>query len=225
MAKEEIGKMINFDKNIFVNCPFDKDFISLLRPLLFTILYCGFNPRIALERLDSGEARLNKIKELIDSSKYSIHDLSRIKSKGKNEYFRLNMPFEIGLDFGCRLYNPDIKYQQKRSLILESEQYSHQKALSDLSNSDVKCHGGDPEELVFEIRSWFIELHNSDLPGGSIIWDDYNVFLADLYLSMKVKGAKQKDIDRITIPEFIGKMKHWIDDKATVHIPVSSVVV
>lgn len=97
--------MENFDKNIFVNCPFDKDFLPLLKPLLFTIMYCGFNPRIALERLDSGEVRLVKIKELIDSSRYSIHDLSRIKSKGSGEYFRLNMPFEIGLDLGCRLYH------------------------------------------------------------------------------------------------------------------------
>ena len=72
--------MEEFNKNIFVNCPFDEDYKPLLKSLLFTIIYCGFNPRIALERFDSGEGRLSKIKELIDSSIYSIHDLSRIKS-------------------------------------------------------------------------------------------------------------------------------------------------
>jgi len=207
--------MEQFEKNIFVNCPFDRDFFPLLKPLLFTIYYCGYNPRIALERLDSGEVRLLKIKELIDSSKYSIHDLSRIKSKVKDEYFRLNMPFEIGLDLGCRLYHSDEKYRNKRALILESEQYSYQKALSDLSNSDVKCHGGEPEELVFEVRNWFSEINNSEMPGGSIIWDDYNIFLTDLFETMINKGLKQKDIDRMTISELLNKMKDWLSEKAT----------
>jgi len=29
----------DFDKNVFINCPFDQEYLSLLRPLLFTILY------------------------------------------------------------------------------------------------------------------------------------------------------------------------------------------
>jgi hypothetical protein len=214
MAKKEIA-MENFEKNIFVNCPFDKDFMPLLKPLLFTILYCGYTPRIALERLDSGEVRLMKIKELIDSSKYSVHDLSRVKSIVKDEYFRLNMPFEIGLDLGCRLYHSDLKYRDKRALILESEQYSYQKALSDLSNSDVKCHKGDPEELIFEVRSWFSEINKDEMPGGTLIWDDYNTFLTDLFESMLQKGLKQKDIDRMTMAELIIRMQDWIDEKAT----------
>jgi hypothetical protein len=68
---------MGFERNVFVNCPFDKRFQPLLRPLLFTIIYLGLQPRIALERTDSGESRLDKILELIRESKYSIHDLSR----------------------------------------------------------------------------------------------------------------------------------------------------
>ena len=37
-----------FDQNVFVNCPFDEEYLPLLRPLLFTIVYLGFRPRIAL---------------------------------------------------------------------------------------------------------------------------------------------------------------------------------
>lgn len=207
--------MDSFEKNVFVNCPFDEDYNKLLKPLLFTILYCGYFPRIALERLDSGEVRLMKIIELIDASKFSIHDLSRIKSSDKDEYYRLNMPFEIGLDLGCRLYNPDLKYRNKKTLILESEQYSYQKALSDLSNSDVRCHKGDPEDLVYDIRSWFGDITGNEMPGGSIIWDDYNYFLTDLFESMLSEGLKQKDIDKMTIPELLNKMKYWINTKAT----------
>lgn len=207
--------MDEFNKNIFVNCPFDDDYKPLLKSLLFTIIYCGFNPRIALERFDSGEGRLSKIKELIDSSIYSIHDLSRIKSKKLDEYFRLNMPFEIGLDLGCRLYNPEPKYKEKRTLILETEEYSYQKALSDLSNSDVKCHNGDSEELIYQIRNWFCELTDNEesIQGASIIWDDYNIFNTDLFQEMTDRGLRQKDIDKMTIPELQRKMVSWIDTK------------
>jgi hypothetical protein len=50
---------MGFDKNVFINCPFDDEYLPLLRPLLFTILYVGLNPRIALESLDSGRPRID----------------------------------------------------------------------------------------------------------------------------------------------------------------------
>ncbi len=34
--------MDGFDQNVFVNCPFDDEYLPLLRPLLFTIIYLGF---------------------------------------------------------------------------------------------------------------------------------------------------------------------------------------
>jgi hypothetical protein len=48
----------DFKSNVFINCPFDEDYLPLLRPLLFTVVYLGFNPRIASERSDSAENRL-----------------------------------------------------------------------------------------------------------------------------------------------------------------------
>ena len=91
-----------FERNVFINCPFDDEYYtSLLRPLLFTIIYLGFNPRIASERSDSGELRINKICELIQISKFSIHDLSRIKAKRRNEFYRLNMPFDSIRSTSC----------------------------------------------------------------------------------------------------------------------------
>jgi hypothetical protein len=199
-----------FEKNIFINCPFDLEYYSLLRPLLFTVIYCGYNPRIALERFDSSEIRLDKIKQLIDESSLSIHDLSKIKSTKKNEYFRLNMPFEIGLDLGCKLYHADPKYRNKKSLILEKERYAYQKALSDISNSDVKCHNGEPEDLILEVRNWFSEIGNSNLKSGSNIWDDYNLFYTDFYLDRTTKGFKDKDIEKMPISEFVAFIEKWI---------------
>jgi hypothetical protein len=79
-----------FENNVFVNCPFDRDYLPLLRPLLFTILSLGLRPRIALETIDSGEPRLDKIVRLIRESRYSVHDLSRLRAERAGEFYRLN---------------------------------------------------------------------------------------------------------------------------------------
>ncbi len=92
---------MSFEKSVFINCPFDDSYVELLRPILFCVLDLGLEPRIALERFDSAETRIEKILELILASRYAIHDLSRLKSTKKNEFYRLNMPFELGIDYGC----------------------------------------------------------------------------------------------------------------------------
>jgi hypothetical protein len=93
-----------FEKCVFINCPFDKDYEGILQAMLFCIVYLGLSPRIATERMNSAEVRLTKLSELIVASKYSIHDLSRCQAEKGGEHYRLNMPFELGLDYGCRRY-------------------------------------------------------------------------------------------------------------------------
>jgi len=194
---------MSFEKSVFINCPFDEDYLPLLKTLLFTIKKLNFIPRISLERNDSGEVRLHKIKELIEASKFGIHDLSRSKSSNANEYFRQNMPFELGLELGCRDYHPAPKFRQKKILILEEEKYSTQKALSDLSFADCQCHQGEAEELVYVIRTWFVENGFSISQSPSSLWDDYNIFYAELYDYKMKKGFSKKDLDRISIAEFL----------------------
>ncbi|MHB9140369.1 MAG: hypothetical protein ACYC25_00650 [Paludibacter sp.] len=201
---------MEFEKNVFVNCPFDEDYFPLLKILLFTIKVVGLSPRLSLERSDSGEVRLHKIKELIESSKYSVHDLSRAKAKKAGEYFRQNMPFELGLDLGCRDYNSVDLYKHKKFLILEEEKYSTQKALSDLSFADCKCHNGDAEELVYALRNWFVE-NSFRVQSASSIWDKYNFFYADLYVKKENEGFKPKDIDRLPISEFLNYIDEYLE--------------
>jgi len=202
----------DFSKNVFINCPFDDQFIPLLRSILFSIIYLGFTPRIALERFDSGEARIDKIIDLIKASKFSIHDLSRIQSSEKLEYFRLNMPFELGLDIGCKIFK-DGQAKDKKCLILEKEKYRYQKALSDLSNSDIKNHNNEPEEVIRQIRDWLVvnELKRAD--SGTRIWESFNEFMADFYLKRKEEGFREKDILRMPIPEFISFINGWIIER------------
>ena len=152
-----------YEKNVFVNCPFDEDYRPVLKALLFTLVHCGLVPRIASERVDSGEVRFLKIVELIRDSRYGIHDLSRMGPVGPNELPRFNMPFELGVDIGARLLS-DGKFSDKRCLIFDRDRYRYQKALSDIAGQDIKAHSLDPETLVRELRNWLVECGSKNIP-------------------------------------------------------------
>ena len=94
-------------------------------------------PRIAKERSDAGEGRIEKIVELVASSRDSIHDLSRCQAREEGEYYRLNMPFELGLDFGCRRFGRG-HLAKKVILVLEEERFRYQATISDLAGSDIE---------------------------------------------------------------------------------------
>lgn len=199
-----------FDQNVFINCPFDAEYQELLRPLLFVIVYLGFRPKIALERSDSGEQRIHKICELIKASKYSIHDLSRIQSEGANEFYRMNMPFELGIEYGGRRFSHG-RLRQKKCLILGKERYDFMKALSDLSGVDIKNHNNDSIEIVREVRNWFLEtvgLRRVSSPTS--IWFDFNEFMSDFYDKRKAEGFSDEDVNKMPVLEFIGFVEEWV---------------
>lgn len=197
-----------FENNVFINCPFDDSYMPLLRPVLFTVIHLGLTPRIALERLDSGEPRINKIISLIQDSKYAIHDLSRIKALKKGEYFRLNMPFELGIDVGCRLFK-DGQWAQKCCLILEKERYRYQAAISDLSNSDIAVHDNEPEKLVAEVRNWLNNQAGLRAPGPARVWGAFIDFMTYNYEHLKERGFSDKDIEKLPVDELITCMYDW----------------
>lgn len=200
-----------FSKNVFINCPFDRDYASLLRPLVFTIVYLGFNPKIALESSDSGEQRVDKILTLIKKSKYSIHDLSRTKSGKKNEFCRLNMPFELGVDYGCRRISANY-LKSKKFLLLEKQAHDYQKALSDLSGVDIKNHKNVPAKAVQAVRNWFVDtVRLEEVDSPSAIWDKFNEFTYDFFKKRKAEGFSKDDLNMMPLPEYIKFIKKWIE--------------
>src|SRR2546423_907190 len=110
--------------SVFINCPFDEQFWPLFEAIVFCIIDCGFVPRCALEEDDSGTTRLEKISGLIRGSQYAIHDLSRVEITGPVNLPRFNMPFEFGLDLGCRLF-AGADHSRKRCLVLDSDRYRY----------------------------------------------------------------------------------------------------
>ena len=197
----------DFEKNIFVNCTFDDDYRQLLVGIVFTIMYFGYKPRLSLERADSAESRVDKILGLIKESKFGIHDLSRIVSTDKDEHYRMNMPFELGIDYGCQKLKGG-KWAKKKILILEKERYRFQKAISDLSGSDIKNHDDNVDKAVCSVRDWLVteELKRGD--SGGKVWDNFNDFQAYLYDEVVEKDGHES-VDEVPIPEVIHHIENW----------------
>ncbi len=209
-----------YDKNVFINCPFDSDYWPLLKAMVFSLLYVDLIPRLALEDTDSSKVRLNKIFSIIEQCRYGIHDLSRITPTKTSEFFRLNMPFELGADFGCRRFN--FSYSNKSFLVLAKEKYKYMQAISDLNGIDIKHHQNKAEVIVDRLREWIVEtvkLKNVD--GSLTIWRQYLLFQTKLFESRfekyytrfgenEAETMAKSDIFKITIPEYINEVKSFI---------------
>lgn len=200
--------MEDFNRNVFVNCPFDDDYRQLLLSIIFTIKYLGYTPRLSLERSDSAETRIDKILGLINESKFGIHDLSRIVSVEENEPYRMNMPFELGIDFGCKKLKDGV-WSDKQILILEKERYRYQQALSDLSGSDIKNHNDDPSTVIKVVRDWFVATEGIRADSGNKIWSLYNEFQAYLYDEL-VENDGHGSVDEVQVTEIMQFMTEWI---------------
>lgn len=203
---------MNFEKNVFINCPLDKTYIdSILKPILYVIVKNGFSPRLSLEVSDSAQVRLQKITAIIKTCKYSIHDLSIVKSKKVNEFARMNMPFELGIDYGLRSSGME-KLDEKQFLILEATKYDYMKAISDINGFDIKVHNNKTEKIFDCLYSWFSETLkiNKQDPPLKIFYDfiDFNTCLFDeKFTQFSSDDIAKNYIENISIPEYIGEIR------------------
>lgn len=58
--------LANYKDSVFINCPFDKEYIPLLYAIIFTVYRCGFFPVCALAEDDASDNRLDKILRSIE---------------------------------------------------------------------------------------------------------------------------------------------------------------
>lgn len=206
---------MSFEKNVFINFPFDKSYIDdILKPILYVLVKNGLSPRLSLEVSDSGQVRLQKITEIIKSCKYSIHDLSIVKSKKAKEFARMNMPFELGIDYGLR--NSGIaKLNEKQFLILEATKYDYMKAISDINGFDIKVHSNETEKIFDSLYSWSSETLkiNKQDPPLKMFYDfiDFNTSLFDEKVAEFHSDDLAKNyIEKISIPEYIEEIRERI---------------
>jgi len=170
------------ERNVFINCPFDRKYRPLLRALLFAIHDCGFRARSALEVQDSGEVRVQKILRIIGESPFGIHDISRVEPDRSTNLPRFNMPLELGLFLGAKAFGSS-EQQAKRCIVLDEKPYRYQKYCSDIAGQDVHAHHGRPNVAIEIVRNWLSTapaVKGSVIPSGTVIAERYRTYRAAL---------------------------------------------
>lgn len=165
--------------DVFVNCPFDDEYLPLFEALLFVVSISGYRVRCALEENDGSDIRFGKLCRLIEDSDDTIHDLSRT-GLGAHGLPRFNMPFELGLTIGARSFGSG-RQRRKRACILVARAHTLPRYLSDLAGSDPMAHRDDPHEVIRIVRG---HLHLSPsgqrLPGAAHMIELFERFRADV---------------------------------------------
>ncbi len=189
--------------HVFINCPFDGTYKPIFDAIVFTVYDVGFVARCALEADDAGEARLSKIIRIIEECPYGIHDISSVKLSAGTKLPRFNMPFELGLYFGCRFFGAKAQ-KMKGSLIIDSEPYRYRASFSDISGQDIHTHKGKPETAIKEIRNWLANVSKiGALPGGAEIAARYKRFVRDLPKICKKLRRLPKDLTFLDYSETV----------------------
>lgn len=202
-------KLPNFEQSVFINCPFDDGFAPILQAVSFCVTLLGFVPRLAPENADNAESRLDRIVELVRTSKYGIHDLSRCKATVVGEYARMNMPFELGLDFACRKFGV-AQLASKAILVLEAERYEYQKTLSDISGWDIRSHRGQWQRALAHTRAWLVASAGAPGLGTSKIQSKYFDFQEWYYERELAAGSSEADIQEYPNTEVLRAMSEWV---------------
>ncbi|HEX8408725.1 MAG TPA: hypothetical protein VF883_07670 [Thermoanaerobaculia bacterium] len=197
-----------FDRNVFINCPFDAAYAPIFEAVVFAVFDAGFHPRSARERLDSSEIRLHKIIDLIRRCRFSIHDLSRTELDEVTALPRFNMPLELGVDIGCKAFSR--AHGRKSFLIFDSEQYRFQKFLSDIGGQDIHRHGNSPKTAVARVRDWLrAESGVTTIPGGGVIYERYQRFRDDL---PALCTELRLDVDELTFADLSEAVSVWLEN-------------
>jgi len=140
---------------VFLNFPYDAQFVPLFLAYIVGVCSFGLTPRVALE-LPGGERRLDRIVELILGCRYSFHDLSRVELDLRRPRTpRMNMPFELGLTVMASYHNP----KRHTWCIFEKDYRRVLKSLGDLAGSDVYSHAGRPSGVLREIANALVLEH------------------------------------------------------------------
>jgi hypothetical protein len=197
-------------KSVFINCPFDDGFREIFRAIIFTVISSGYHPRCALDSTDGAEIRVSKIAKIIRECDWGIHDLSRIEIDPIAGVPRFNMPLELGLHLGARLFGQG-RHRRKRALILEAKAHRYDAALSDISGQDIEVHANDPIKAIRCVRNWLSEhrpLDRPPLPGATAMATDYQLFQSDV--GQFLMSRRLDSFDDLPHNDFLFTIRDWI---------------
>lgn len=197
----------DYDRSVFINCPFDEAYLPVFRALVFAVFGCGLLPRCSQEIYDAGQVRIEKITGLIKSCRWGIHDISRTDLNVRG-LPRFNMPFELGLFLGAKLFGSP-RQRRKSSLVLDRDSYRYQEYLSDIAGQDITAHGNDPARAIKAVRDWLVvsKAGEQRLAGPAAISGRYDRFAQELpgiCIDAKV------NLDELTFVEYSDIVVTWL---------------
>jgi hypothetical protein len=200
----------NYERNVFINCPFDEQYKDLFNAIVFTVQIAGFIPRCARESSNAGEIRLNKIMTIISECKYGVHDLSRTELN-ENGLPRFNMPLELGIDLGCKRFGSKLQ-KQKKLLVMDTDQFRYQQFISDIAGQDIEPHSGSSRSVIRNVRNWLsIESGDTSIPGGTHMSIKHRHFQADLLFLCQIY---QREVEELTFGDFTHLCRIWLEENA-----------
>jgi hypothetical protein len=199
--------MSTYEDSVFLNVPFDRKYTRLFKALVFAVHDCGFIARSALEIEDSGQARVEKILNLIGDCKFGIHDISRAGLDRKTRLPRFNMPLELGFFLGAKRFG-SVQQQDKRCLVLDRTRYRYREFCSDIAGQDVREHADEPNQAIRAARDW-LSTHRSGvlIPGGKAIFERYERFRIQLPVQAR---AVKLDHRELTFLDYRQLMIGWL---------------
>ena len=144
----------DYDRAVFINCPFNPNFADSLHAIIFAVVCCGMKPRSALSAANVADTRIERLAQELCSCRYSIHDLSLLKADEKTGVAHMNMPLELGMAVALhrapRRSNDPLRHDWT-ALVLTNSAYTD--ALSDANGNDLQRYS-TRKELVAEIMYW-----------------------------------------------------------------------
>lgn len=204
----------NYDTSVFINCPYDSAYEPLLHGIIFAVHHMRLEPKLALSSSDAGYLRLEKIMSLIESCRYSIHDISRTELDPSHGLPRFNMAFELGLDLGCKRYGKG-RHQEKMALILDLDRYRYRKFISDIAGLDIEEHNGSVASVITVVRNWL--RHSTGpfsvmAPSGSAIYARYQDFQLAL---PEMCEPVNWDVNQLPFADFSWMVHKWINQNVS----------
>ena len=176
-AKKENRLRFPNPPNVFLNIPYDEQFLDLFLAYLAGLSALSLVPRATLE-IPGGERRLDRIFDFIRACASSLHDLSRVELDQKRPITpRFNMPLELGLAVAWEKLDPG----RHTWFVFETKLRRAEKSLSDLGGTDVYIHEGKPRGIFRELCSAFVRTQRQpDVEQMNMIYKRLKQALPDL---------------------------------------------
>lgn len=208
----------SYNDYVFINCPFDAQYVNMFRACVFTILDSGFIPRCSLEVNNAAVFRLAAIVEIIRECRYGIHDLSRVEVDSQSNLPRFNMPFELGVFYSAKHFG-NAPQKRKACLIVEKQKYRYQKFISDIAGIDVTPHQNTQRKLILAVRNWLVTAsRRTTIPPGEQIDARFRTFQSGMRRACQKKTSD--DYDSMPFVELVKNMTDWLRINQTVHVPI-----